>query len=234
MLTVYNPAIVEGLNVFIANSGIYRVDIADIIGTLLLSMQSSVAAAGTFIAVGKIVVPAGLRGQPGLDGADGEKGDKGETGDTGPTGPTGPQGDPGEDFPTTNDFYYEPAGVDYSVPLDAAYHQINLTASVAQVVLPEVGKYLLSAVCNFGGVVGSSVGAFKLRNSTAALDVPGSTNSVTIAAADNTRVSVQCQAIYTTIAVNQTIQFQVLATNGSANSPVISWDTVSITAVRIE
>jgi len=59
VLTQFSPAILEGLNVFIATSGYYQVTGTSSTGLVFLTLIKPVAGASGTIAAGKIVVPTG-------------------------------------------------------------------------------------------------------------------------------------------------------------------------------
>lgn len=170
VLTSYNPAILEGMYVFIATSGWYIVNTNDSSGMLFLTFVEETPGSPAFISAGKLVVPSGFPGQS----VTGPEGPQGTQGNPGPTGPTGPQGQTGGTT-VNNQFYFEDAGTNYT--LTAAYAPVDFTASVASVTLTDVGDYLVTVTADILGLPGvalSDVVELKLTNDNTAIDVPGS------------------------------------------------------------
>jgi len=204
LLTLYNPAILVGTNVFIATSGWYQVNAADSSGTLFLTLTQALSGATGTITAGKLVVPAGTPGQsvtgsPGLQGAPGTPGPQGAAGPEGAIGPAGPTGSA---VTTINDFFSLAAGTDYLAQL--VYAPVDFVADLAQVVLPSPGTYKIDAVVDIigeAGVSGDTL-SLKLDDLTAAVDVPGTEHEINFMS-DGQREQLVLQSIYTVTAASQ-------------------------------
>lgn len=170
VFTSYNPAIVEGLYVFIETSGWYVVNTNDTSGALFLTLSEAAPGAPAFINAGKLVVPSGFPGQSVV----GPQGIQGTAGPQGVQGATGAQGASGGTT-TNNQFYFEDSGTNYE--LTATYAPVDFTASVATATLTDAGNYLVTVVADILGLAGvalTDVAELKLVNDTTATDVPGS------------------------------------------------------------
>lgn len=214
VLTTPNPAILNSLYVFIANSGWYLVQENDGNGTLLLSLARAVSGASGTITAGKLVVPAGFPGAS----------------VTGPQGQQGPKGDPGPAataFTQTNGFYFADVGTDFPLPL--VYTPVDFVNSAPQILLPSAGFYLVNVaidVVGTAGVAATDIASFKLRNTTIAADVPGTEHSQTVGA-NGERRQVIITARVETDASNQTITIYGKATSAAVMSAVALHTTVS-------
>lgn len=163
--TLYNPAVLVGLSVFIGTSGWYRVDTTDISGNLWLTLIQPVVGVsfGDTITAGKLVVPTGPQGAA-------------ITGPTGPTGPAGPIGPTGGTYSTTNG---QTAGTGTDYTLTNAFARVVFGTIEPEVTLPVAGKYLITAtitVFEQPGAPSSPPDAisFKLWDSNAAAFIPDS------------------------------------------------------------
>lgn len=161
VFTAFNPAIFEGLTVFIQTSGYYFVNATDGNGTLFLTLIQATAGAPAVITAGKLVVSTGPQGT----GPQGERGIQGETGS---------QGNPGQSFTVTNGQFHAAPGNDYSTQI--IYATVTFGGDSAEVPLPTQGKYALTAVVAFLGKPGIVLGdtlSLKLRDAVLG-DVDGS------------------------------------------------------------
>lgn len=164
-----NPAILSGLYVFIANSGWYFVNFVDPSGILYLTLAQSVSGVspGDIITAGKLVVPAGFPGTS-------------VQGPQGIQGPAGPQGTPGTAQTTTNGGYFDSIGTNYTITNVSS--AVDYSSTMAQVLLPDAGTYVLMATVGLegqAGVVATDVVELKLRDVTASADLPGSLQTKT-------------------------------------------------------
>lgn len=216
-----NPAIVEGLYVFIATSGWYLVNFVDPSGVLHLSLAqaTSGAVAGSTVTAGKIVLPAGF---PGIS----------VTGPQGPAGPTGPQGSPGTAHTTTNGGFFDSTGTNYTLTNTSL--AVDFSTQIAQVLLPDAGTYLITASADLLGLAGAITSDFaelKLRNITDSADLDGSLKH-TSNISPGRRLSIALLPVpYTATGPNKTIRlFGRFQTGGVCQ--VVAART-SITFVRI-
>lgn len=219
VVTQYNPAILAGIYVNIANSGWYQVLETDGNGTLLLALAKSADSPASFIAAGKLVVPSGFPGAS-------------IQGGPGPQGPQGIQGPPGVDFTATNGTYFALVGTDYSLPV--TYTQVDYTNSAPAVTLPQAGTYLVTANIGFkgaGAVAVTDEASFKLFNLNVSADIPGSEQSTSgVTAAGQPRsisISVQVQ----TDAPNQTIALFGKGSNANVFTATALRTTLTYTRV---
>lgn len=164
---VENPAILEGLYVFIQTSGWYLVNSVSG-GSANLSLAQAVASvsAGDTINAGKLVVPSGFPGQS-------------VVGPQGVQGPQGAQGTPGESFTATSARYVAGVGTNYNLQL--IYDAVDFVNSAPELLLPDQGTYLVTAVVDvlgLSGVAASDVVAIKLYNVTDADDIQGTEHSI--------------------------------------------------------
>lgn len=183
--TFYNPAIADGINVFITGSGWYNVDATDTNGVLYLTLTKAVTGASGSITAGKLVIPAGYPGASvqGIQGVQGPKGD---------------QGEPGESLTEESSMFQVNSGTNYLLQVTST--ALNFGTSSPSVVLPDTGTYLLSYTVDFvgeTGILANDVVAFKLVNTSIAGDVPGSEHRVTDVTEAGLR-SVTWTGLYTT------------------------------------
>jgi hypothetical protein len=215
-----NPAILEGLYVFIGTSGWYVVNFVDPSGVLHLSLSQAVsgAVAGSTVTAGKLVVPAG---HPGI----------GTTGPTGPQGPQGNQGVAGDTFTTINGGYFDNTGSNYTITTSAA--AVDFSTSMAQVLLPDAGKYIVMASADILGLAGAVTSDFveiKLRNITDSADLDGSLKQITNINSGRKSSMAIIPVPYTTSGANRTIRLYARAS--SAQYQVVALRT-SITFFRL-
>jgi hypothetical protein len=190
--SLYNPALIENLNIFIQGSGWYLVNSADTGGFLQLTLTSPLSGVSGTIPAGRLVIPAGYPGAS-------------VTGPTGPQGTPGVQGDPGESFTETNGQYDTAVGVDYA--LQATSTAIAFTTSSPQVLLPAAGSYLITATVALEGETGvaaNDIVTLNLFNTSIAALVPGSVQSVSNVV-DTQRLQVVINVICNTDAAGQTV-----------------------------
>lgn len=210
VLTSANPAILNDSYVFIATSGWYFVDDYDSSGMAFLTLSQAVAGASGTISAGKIVTSAGFIGP------------------SGPQGIQGTQGPPGLNTFATNAFYYTPAGVDYNV--QATYQAVDFIASAPRVLLPVAGTYLLSGVIDVKGLAGVTLPdsvSFKLVNTIAFSDVPGSEHFLSGIALDQ-RSQVVINVIVRTLTDSNEIGLYARASNANVFSAVALDTTLSL------
>lgn len=219
VLTAYNPAIFEGLTVFIQTSGYHFVNDTDGNGTLFLTLIEASDSAPAVITAGKLVVASGPQGT-------------GTQGPTGPQGATGPQGTPGESFTATNGFYSTDTGTNFSPGV--VYSQVDFGTSEAQVTLPVAGKYMLTAVVSLLGkatVTPGDIVEAKIRDVSISIDVEaseqGESNLV-----DIQRTAMTLHAFYETDSANHTLGIFAKCTTAGAID-VVAVRTV-LSFVRLE
>lgn len=226
VLTSYNPAILEGMDVIIATSGRYVVTTNDTSGLLFLTFVGEIPgspAAGTPITAGKLVVPSGAPGQSIV----GPQGAQGGPGPQGPQGIQGPQGDPGVTTTTNNEFYFDAAGTNYT--LTAAFADVDFTSSMPTQVLTEDGSYLITVVADvigLGGVATSDQAALRLFNNTTVLAVPGSEHRIS-GLTSGERRQIVINVITQTFSPNEEIALQGECTNAGVVSVLALRTTVS-------
>lgn len=217
--TQYNPAILENTYIFIATSGWYHVDAADISGTLFLTLVKEVTGATGSIVAGKLVIESGF---PGVS----------VTGPTGPTGATGPQGPAGDSLTEDNAFYFATVGVNFNLPL--SYAAVNYTNSLPEVLLPTAGLYKVTAIVGLIGLASVAVTdtvSLKLRNTSNSSDVAGSEVEVNDFV-ENSVKQLVIDVFVTTDGPNKTIA--VFGKCGTADRVAGRALKTTITAVRIE
>lgn len=216
--TLFNPAILNELFIFIATSGWYQVNSADSSGTLVLTLVRAVSGATGTITAGKLVVPSGFPGAS-------------VTGPTGPQGPVGATGAAGESHTETNEFFFTTVGTDYS--LQIAYAQVDFVNADPQVTLSDIGTYKITAVVGLlglTGVTGTDTVSLKLRNTSNSSDLDGSEVELDNIA-DTQKEQLVIDVIATTDAVNQTIALFGKVTTVDKIAVVALKTT--ITAIRI-
>lgn len=208
--TAYNPAIVEGLNIFVATSGWYQVDTTNVNGYINVTLTKAVTGATGTITAGKLVVPAGYPGAS-------------VTGPQGIQGPQGEQGEPGESLTEENGQFQVNSGTDYALQVTST--AVAFTTSTPSFVLPDAGTYLLSFTAELvgqAGVLDNDIATVKLFNTSIAADVPGSTQRKNFIS-DTEIVSVSWTGIYQTDGPSKTI-----ALYGDCTTS----DKVKVTAAR--
>lgn len=218
VLTAYNPAIFEGLTVYIQTSGYHFVNATDGNGTLFLTLIQAASGAPAVITAGKLVTATGPQGT-------------GPQGAQGPQGATGDQGTPGESFTVTSGQYHTNTGTDYPVAFPILT-QVNFVSSVAEVNLPVKGKYSLTAVVGFlgkPGVLTSDVLALALQDQTLG-EVDGTFQDQSNVV-DTERGSITLHALHETDTDNHAIK--LLAKSTTANVFDIVADNTVITFVRL-
>lgn len=207
VLTVFNPALVAGLGVFIDGSGWYQINGTDGAGNLFLTFLQ--AASNPFpgtVPAGVLVVPSGFTGI----GVQGPQGPVGPQGPQGPQGLQGLQGPPGTAI-TSNNGQFSAVGSDFAT-VSQTYVQVTIGASPAQVTLPTSGTYLILAMmplylANLAG--GASSTAFmSLFDTVSAVIVPSTEQNLTMSF-NNVQYLLTAQAIYSTTGPNHVIQLQV-------------------------
>lgn len=165
--TLYNPAMLVNLYVFIENSGWYQITATDGTGNLWLTLVKAISSPPTTVTAGKLIVPSGFPGQS-------------IVGPTGPQGATGPQGSPGTSHTETNGMFTDlVGGTNYD--LQIAYAAVDFTNLSARVLLPTQGTYLISVtvgLLGLTGVVATDIVSVRLRNNDTTLVQDGSEHDV--------------------------------------------------------
>lgn len=216
--TSYNPAILVGMNVFIATSGYYEVTATSVNGDIWLTLLEPLGSAPAVITAGKLVVPSGNSGLS-------------VVGPVGPPGPTGPQGTPGESFTAENQFYFADVGSTYNIPL-APYNQVTFVTSQPQVTIGE-GTWLIMADIEIRPnvtILSTDKIRVKLRDTSLGADVPGTireTGGMTVDRIENLSIKVR----FTTIIGSTTIA--LFAEGDNANRAFFLPAGVQITAVKL-
>jgi hypothetical protein len=213
--SAYNPALVENLNIFIQGSGWYVINSGDTGGFLQLTLTKALDSVSGTISAGKLIIPAGYPGAS-------------VVGPTGPQGSTGAQGTPGESFTETNGQYDTSVGVDYA--LQATLTPVAFTTSSPQLLLPDIGTYLITAIVALEGDTAIALNddvLLKLFNTSIAGEVAGSSQVVSnIVAAQKFQVVIT--VLYSTDAASQTVALYGSCTtsnvvNAIANRTVLSY-----------
>lgn len=227
VLTSYNPAILEGMYVFVATSGWYTVSQNDPSGALFLTFVMESPGAAAFINAGRLVVPSGFPGQ----GSQGEQGNPGAQGTQGTQGIQGPQGDPGVTTTSNNEFYFDAAGTDFNLP--AAFAAVDFTSSSPTQALTDDGSYLVTVVADIlglGGVATTDVAQLKLINDTTTLNIPGSEHHVS-GLVSGERRQIVINTVVTTFSPNEVVTLYGRCTNAAVISVVALRTTVSYVQV---
>lgn len=194
--TLFNPAMLVNLYVFIENSGWYQITATDGTGNLWLTLVKAISNPPTTVTAGKLIVPSGFPGQS-------------IVGPTGPQGATGPQGSPGVAHTQTNGQFTDlVGGTDYN--LQIAYAAVDFTNLSARVLLPTQGTYLVTAtvgLLGLAGVVATDIVSLRFRNSETALTQDGSEHDVR-APQNAEPESVHISVLLTSTDANQQITLQ--------------------------
>lgn len=205
--SVFNSAIVSGLNVFIQGSGWYHVDAVDSIGTLYLTLTLPLSGVSGLIPAGRLIVPAGYPGQSII-------------GPAGPQGPPGATGPSGATVTSSNGMYVATIGTDYAFM--NTYAAVNFINSSPQLLLPASGTYKLEAVVGIkgnGGIATNDVVSVKLSNSSIGGDVAGSEQKGSNFISGE-KSQLVLSAVYSTAGANQTIAILGSCTTAAAASAV--------------
>jgi hypothetical protein len=231
VVTAYNPAIVEGLQIFIEDSGYYLITATDNAGTLFLTLLQAASGAPATISAGKLVVPSGPPGATGLTGPAGPQGAsiQGPQGDTGAQGPAGAQGDPGDNFTENNGQFYVTDGTD--VALGVTYVPVDFTSGVVQVSLINQGTYLLTAVVGLlgkAGVAAAHVVSVKLQDDTLVADIQATEQTQSnILNTEQTQIVIN--SIYTTDGPNHVVGLYAKCTSAAKVDAVALRTVLSFT-----
>jgi len=192
IVTNYNPAILEGMYVFVAESGWYLVTNVNISGALNVTLvrSSGSTAVGVWLSAGKLVVPSGYPGNT-------------VVGPTGAQGIQGPPGSAGTAYTTTsnqiNEDSFSGIGSDFDIP--GVMTEVDFvgggSAEVA-VQLLSPGKYLLSYSClvKQAGGTGAPLVETELKEQSGPV-IPGSRTSQALTA-NVDEASTSATAIYYT------------------------------------
>lgn len=193
--TLFNPAILEGLYVFIDDSGWYQVTATDGAGALWLTLVKELSGASGIIPAGKLVVPSGF---PGVS----------VTGPPGPQGPQGPQGGPGASHTEINGMYYADVGTNDN--LGIAYSNVDFVNSSAALLLHGQGTFAITVTVDFIGLAGITSTDeifFRLRNNDSGFVLPGSEHATSDLAVDELD-TMSFTVHYTTTTENQQVNLQ--------------------------
>lgn len=202
-----SPAILPGMHVFVQGAGWYLVGATDGLGTVWMNVTRLIALAGSVVPAGRLVAPSGYPGAS-------------VTGLQGPQGTKGDQGNPGASFTATNsqvDFF---GGTNYNFQVADA--GVNFGTGALQVLLPDAGTYLITAVVSLVGLAGvltTDVVELRLRNTTDAVDLAGSYQS-TSRIADGERRVVTIPVVAAVSGVNRTVRLQGQCTTADKVSAV--------------
>lgn len=216
--TAFNPAVLVGMEVFIATSGWYIVNQVADDGTLFLTLSQKLSSASGTITAGKLVVPTGSPGRS-------------IVGPTGSTGPVGPQGSPGESFTETNDMFSTDVGVDYTLPV--TFTKVDFNNAIPEILLSTKGSYLITAciaLVGNTGVLTIDQTELKLQDTTISSDLPGSGKTLN-GMQDTDLRHVVINVIYTTESANHTVALFGKCTTALKVSAVATETT--ITYVRL-
>lgn len=173
--TLFNPALVEGVYVFISGSGWYQITATDGAGALWLTLVKELSGASGTITAGKLVVPSGF---PGVS----------VTGPQGPQGSQGVQGGPGVSHTAINGMYYSEVGTDDN--LGIAYADIDFVNSSARLLLHGQGEFQISVTVDFiglTGIVATDQVFFRLQNNDTLVNLPGSEHATSEISVDELR-----------------------------------------------
>lgn len=217
--TAYNPAIVEGINIFVESSGWYQVDTTNVNGYINVTLTKAVTGATGTITAGKLVVPAGYPGAS-------------VQGEQGPQGPQGEQGEAGESLTEDNGQFQVNSGTDYALQVTST--AVAFTTSTPSFVLPDAGTYLLSFTTELVGLTGildNDIATVKLFNQSIAADVPGSAHRKNFIS-EAEIVSVSWTGLYQTDGPSKTIALYGDCTTSDKVSVVAARTTM--TYVRVE
>ena len=173
-----NPAIIAGINIFVAGSGYYLVTAVLAGGIVFATFQVAAPNPVAYVQAGSLVVPTGSN-------AVGLQGPQGVAGQTGPQGIAGPQGTPGASYTAQNGYVYATtSNAPYS--LTTSYAPLNFGGLYLGFVPPESGTYLVTATIPVTTTVQTAqttpinyapelvYAKFKFTNATTLADVAGS------------------------------------------------------------
>lgn len=173
--TLFNPALLEGLYIFIDQSGWYQITATDGAGALWLTLVKELSGASATITAGKLVVPSGF---PGVS----------VTGPQGPQGPQGLQGGPGVSHTAINGMYYAEVGTNDN--LGIAYAVIDFVNSSARLLLHGQGTFQITVTVDFVGLTGivdTDQVFFRLQNDDTLVVLPGSEHATSEISQDELR-----------------------------------------------
>jgi hypothetical protein len=198
-----NSAIVEGLVVFVEDSGYHLITAIGGDWTVFLTVVELKSSPTAYISAGHIVTPAGPKG------AKGNKGDTGAKGNTGDKGAQGDKGDTGAAGTTTTGINEEifTSGTHYTITDSLA--PVNLGTVDPVITLPDIGTYLCTFHANIlmdataAAVAPLDTVTVSVYDDIDADYVPGSTQIVALLP-DN-RVCVTLTFLHTTDSVNHTL-----------------------------
>ena len=170
---VPNPAILAGMNIFIAGSGYYLVTAVLSGGVVFATFQVGAPNPVSYVQSGSLVVPSG-NNAVGPQGATGATGARGDQGGVGPTGP------PGDTYTAQSGYVYSTAPP-YS--LTESWAPLNFGGNNLGFVPPESGTFLITATIPVTTTIQTAnalyapqlvYARFKFTNATTLADVAGS------------------------------------------------------------
>src|ERR1035437_1104499 len=174
-LVAPNPAILAGMDVFIAGSGYYLVTSVLPGGIVFATFQVAAPNPVSYVQPGFLVIPTGAN-------AVGVKGSPGQKGDQGIPGLPGVQGAPGSNITAQNGYVYA-TGANSPYSLTTAYGSLNFGGLLLEFNAPESGTYLITATIPVTTTIQTAqvvnapelvYAKFKLKNNTTSADVGGS------------------------------------------------------------
>ena len=224
IVVVPNPAIVEGMGVFVEHSGFYVVSNVAPGGVLFVTLVSPISGAPSVVPAGSLVVPGGI----------------GPQGPVGATGPAGIQGPAGPTTTNENGGYssLDPAGgslvglTNYS--LTALWAVVDFTTAKPEFTPPAAGTYNVTGVIALEGqaaVSTSDLIHIQLRTSDGIVFYQTTTVVNNVANGMLLNVPVTGNLV-TTGAVGQTVQVFAY-TEGTPGSVTVNYLGTYLTWVRV-
>jgi hypothetical protein len=230
-LVIPNPAILAGMNVFIAGSGYYLVTSVLAGGIIFATIQVTAPNPVSFVQAGSIVIPTGANAV-GVQGAPGQKGDQGTP------GLQGTPGIPGSNITAQNGVVYV-TGANTPYSLTTSYGPLDFGGLRLAFVAPESGTYLVTATFPVTTTIQTATVPnspelvyfrFKLTNATTLADIVGS--DAFCASVFLNTAQVQAQTV-TVSAICHIGLGEILAVCGFADAPQpgvtggLAWATIN-------
>lgn len=173
-LVLANPAILPGMNVFIAGSGYYLVTDVQAGGIVFATFQVAAPNPVGYVAAGALVIPTGANAV-GVPGATGQKGDQGAQGIQGVEGPSGP-------VVTKHNGYAYATESNPAYSLTDTFAAASFGGLLIQFTAPEAGIYLVNVTASVLTTTQTATAPnspelvksrLKLVNTTTATDIGG-------------------------------------------------------------